>query len=102
MSSGIGSLTLQQDPVAPIGPISSTYAPSKSLLNAVTVQYARELEGTGVLINVGCPGFVKTGLNGFTGVRTPEQGAAIALRLAILPDGGPSGGFFHEDATYPW
>ncbi|WP_344183298.1 SDR family oxidoreductase [Kribbella lupini] len=102
MSSGVGSITLQQDPAAPTGPISAAYAPSKSMLNAVTVQYAKELEGSGVLVNVACPGFVSTAMNGFSGHRTPEQGAAIAIRLATLADDGPSGGFFHDDGTYPW
>jgi len=102
MSSGVGSITLQQDPDAPTGPVSAAYAPSKSMLNAVTVQYAKELEGTGILINVCCPGFVKTAINGFSGHRTPEQGAAIAVQLATLADDGPTGGFFHDDGSYPW
>ena len=102
LSSGVGSITLQQDPDAPTGPVSAAYATSKTMLNAVTVQYAKELEGTGILINVCCPGFVKTAMNGFSGHRAPEEGAAIAVRLATLPDGGPTGGFFHDGGTYPW
>jgi hypothetical protein len=35
-------------------------------------------------------------------VRTPEQGAAVAIRLASLPDGGPTGAFFDEDGEVPW
>ena len=50
----------------------------------------------------GCPGFVATDLNGFRGVRTPEQGAAIAVRLATLPDGGPTGGYFEDAGAIPW
>lgn len=48
----------------------------KTFLNAVTVQYAKELRDTNILINAACPGFTATDLNGFRGVRTPEQGAA--------------------------
>jgi NAD(P)-dependent dehydrogenase (short-subunit alcohol dehydrogenase family) len=66
------------------------------------VQYAKELADTNILINAGCPGFVATDLNGFRGVRTPEQGAAIAIRLATLPDGGPTGGFFEDAGVVPW
>ncbi|MCX2729921.1 SDR family NAD(P)-dependent oxidoreductase [Saccharopolyspora sp. NFXS83] len=102
MSSGVGSITLQQDPDAPTGPVSAAYAPSKSMLNAVTVQYAKELEGTGILVNVCCPGFVNTAINGFSGHRSPDEGAAIAVRLATLADDGPTGGFFHDDGAYPW
>ncbi|GGO01855.1 SDR family oxidoreductase [Microbispora bryophytorum] len=102
MSSTVGSLTRQTTPGAETGPISAAYAPSKTFLNAVTVQYAKELRDTNILINAGCPGFCATDLNGFRGVRTPEQGAAIAIRLATLPDDGPTGGFFDDAGPVPW
>ncbi|MDA2812361.1 SDR family oxidoreductase [Nocardiopsis sp. RSe5-2] len=102
ISSGVGSLTNQSTPGAETGPISIAYAPSKTFLNAVTVQYAKELEGTGILVNAACPGFTATDLNGHRGVRTPQQGAAIGVRLATLPDDGPSGGFFNDDGEIPW
>jgi len=102
MSSSVGSLTLQTTPGAETGPIATAYAPSKTLLNAITVQYAKELHDTNILINAACPGFTATDLNGFRGVRTPEQGAAIAIRLATLPDDGPTSGFFDDAGTVPW
>lgn len=104
MSSGTGSLTRQSatdDPLA-VGPIAVAYAPSKTFLNAVTIQYAKELRGTGVLINAACPGFVATDFNDHRGVRTPTEGAAIAIKLATLPDDGPSGGFFEDAGPVPW
>jgi NAD(P)-dependent dehydrogenase (short-subunit alcohol dehydrogenase family) len=102
MSSSVGSLTLQSRPGEMTGPISAAYSPSKTFLNAVTVQYVRELADTNILINLGCPGFCATDLNGFRGTRTAEQGAAIAIRLATLPDDGPTGGFFDDDGVVPW
>jgi NAD(P)-dependent dehydrogenase (short-subunit alcohol dehydrogenase family) len=102
MSSGVGSLTRQTTPGAETGPISAAYTPSKSFLNAVTIQYAKELRDTNILINAANPGFVATDLNNFRGVRTPQQGAAIAIRLATLPDDGPTGGFFEDDGVVPW
>ncbi|MFF3431828.1 SDR family oxidoreductase [Streptomyces sp. NPDC002602] len=104
MSSSVGSLTRQSGTTAEqtTGPIAVAYAPSKTFLNAVTLQYARELSGTNILINAGCPGYVATDLNGFHGVRTPEQGAAIAIKLATLPDDGPSGQFFEDAGVVPW
>jgi NAD(P)-dependent dehydrogenase (short-subunit alcohol dehydrogenase family) len=102
MSSSVGSMSRQSTPGAETGPISGAYAPSKTFLNALTVQYAKELADTDVLVNAGCPGYCATDLNGFRGVRTPEQGAAVALHLATLPDGGPSGGFFEDDGAVPW
>jgi NAD(P)-dependent dehydrogenase (short-subunit alcohol dehydrogenase family) len=102
MSSSVGSLTLQTTPGAETGPISAAYAPSKTFLNAVTIQYVKELRDTNILINAACPGYTATDLNGFRGVRTPEQGAAIAIRLATLPDDGPTGGFFDDAGVVPW
>jgi NAD(P)-dependent dehydrogenase (short-subunit alcohol dehydrogenase family) len=100
MSSSVGSLARQS--TEGVGPISAAYATSKTFLNAVTVQYARELADTSILINLGCPGHCATDLNGFRGHRTPEQGAAIGIRLATLPDDGPTGGFFEDDGPVPW
>jgi NAD(P)-dependent dehydrogenase (short-subunit alcohol dehydrogenase family) len=102
MSSSVGSLARQSDPAAETGPLSAAYSPSKSMLNALTIQYAKELRDTNILINAGCPGYTATDLNGFRGVRTPEQGAAIAIRLATLPDDGPTGGFFEDAGVVPW
>ncbi|MEU8972773.1 SDR family oxidoreductase [Streptomyces monashensis] len=102
MSSSVGSLTLQTTPGAETGPIAVAYSPSKTFLNAVTVQYAKELHDTNILINAACPGFCATDLNGFRGVRTPEQGAAVAIRLAALPDDGPTGRFFDDAGEVPW
>jgi NAD(P)-dependent dehydrogenase (short-subunit alcohol dehydrogenase family) len=102
MSSSVGSLTLQTTPGAETGPISAAYSPSKTFLNAVTVQYAKELHDTNILINAACPGFTATDLNNFRGTRTPEQGAAIAIRLATIPDDGPTGSFFDDAGVVPW
>jgi len=102
MSSTVGSIARQSEPGGETGPISAAYSPSKSFLNAVTVQYAKELRDTGILINLGCPGYCATDLNGFRGHRTPEQGAAIGIRLATLPDDGPTGGFFDDGGVVPW
>lgn len=102
VSSTVGSLTLQTAQAEAVGPISAAYSPTKSYLNAVTIQYAKELADTGILINAGCPGYVATDLNGHRGTRTPEQGAAIFLELATLPDDGPSGTFRDETGIQPW
>ncbi|MGW4126491.1 SDR family NAD(P)-dependent oxidoreductase [Nocardia sp. NPDC004711] len=102
MSTSVGSLTLQTTPGIDMGPIPAAYLASKTSLNAITVQYAKELSDTNILINYGCPGFTATDLNGFQGVRTPEQGAAIAIRLATLPGDGPTGGFFDDAGPVSW
>lgn len=96
MSSNTGSLTLQA------GPMLAAYAPSKSMLNSITAQYARRLAGTNVIVNACCPGYVATDFTGFNAPRKPEQGAAIALRPATRADDGPRGGFFDDEGVVPW
>ncbi|MGM1064380.1 SDR family oxidoreductase [Saccharothrix sp. Mg75] len=96
MSSNMGSLTLRT------GPVMAAYAPSKSMLNSITTQYARRLADTNVIVNAACPGYVATDFTGFAAPRTPEQGAAVAIRLATLPDDGPRGGFFDDGGVVPW
>ncbi len=101
ISSSVGSVTLQADPDIEVGPIMAAYAPTKSYLNAITVHYARQFTGTDILINAACPGLVATDFTGFQG-RPPQEAAAIAIRLATLPDGGPTGSFFNDDGAIPW
>jgi NAD(P)-dependent dehydrogenase (short-subunit alcohol dehydrogenase family) len=96
VSSNMGSLTLRT------GPVMAAYAPSKSVLNSMTVQYARRLADTRVIVNACCPGYVATDFTGFNSLRTPEQGAAIVVRLATLPDDGPRGGWFDDGGVIPW
>jgi NAD(P)-dependent dehydrogenase (short-subunit alcohol dehydrogenase family) len=101
VSSSVASLTRQADPDIEVGPIMAAYAPTKTFLNAVTVQYARQFAGTGILINAACPGLVATDFTGFYG-RSPAAGAATAIRLATLPDGGPTGTFVEDAGAIPW
>lgn len=96
VSSNMGSLALQT------GPIMAAYAPSKTMVNAMTVQYARQLVDTAVIVNACCPGYVATDFTGFASTRTPEEGARIALKLATLPDDGPRGGFFDDAGSVAW
>src|SRR4051812_29193514 len=51
MSSAVASLARQADPNIEIGPIMAAYSPSKTFLNAVTVQYVRQFASTNILIN---------------------------------------------------
>ena len=104
MSSSVGSFAVMTDADGPLAdlPASAAYVPSKSSLNAMTVQYAKEFRGTKLLINAACPGYVATDLNNHTGFRTVEQGASIAVRLATLGPDGPTGGFFDDDGPVPW
>jgi NAD(P)-dependent dehydrogenase (short-subunit alcohol dehydrogenase family) len=102
MSSTVGSFASMSDPDSPLAalPASATYPVSKTALNALTLQYAKELDG--ILVNAVCPGYCATDLNNHTGVRTAAQGAAIAVKLATLDADGPTGGFFDDNGTVAW
>ncbi len=78
------------------------YTASKAALNAWTAQLSIALRGTNVKVNACHPGWVKTDMGGATAPMAIEDGAATAVRLATLPDDGPSGGFFHLAEELPW
>jgi NAD(P)-dependent dehydrogenase (short-subunit alcohol dehydrogenase family) len=85
-----------------VGQPDMAYSSSKTALNALTVHYARELAGTAIKVNGAAPGHVATDFNGFRGTRTPEQGAAVAVWLATLPEDGPTGGVFEDNVQLAW
>jgi NAD(P)-dependent dehydrogenase (short-subunit alcohol dehydrogenase family) len=95
VSSGSGQLS-DMESGAP------AYRVSKAALNALTRTLASELEGTNVLVNAVCPGWVKTDMGGPGAKREIEEGADTIVWLATLPDGGPSGGFFRDRKPIPW
>ncbi len=78
------------------------YRISKTALNAVTKIFAEELRGTNILVNSVCPGWVKTDMGGSNAERTPEVAAGPILFLAMLPDAGPTGGFFRDREPIAW
>jgi NAD(P)-dependent dehydrogenase (short-subunit alcohol dehydrogenase family) len=84
------------------GQPSMVYSSSKTALNALTVHYAREFAGTKLKINGAAPGHVATDFNNFRGTRTPDEGAAVAIRLAALPEDGPTGAVFEDDVRLAW
>lgn len=104
VSSGSGSLTVSSDPSLPYrSHFSPLYAASKTALNALTLAMAIELEADGIPVNAVTPGFTKTGMNAYEGTETVEQGAAEAVRVALLGADGPTGGFTHATfGVVPW
>ncbi len=103
MSSGLGSLTLNSDPNYEFANVKlPAYNSSKTALNALTVQFAYELKDTSIKINSADPGYTATDLNNYHGTGTVEQAARIVVRLATLPESGPTGGFFDEKGEVPW
>ncbi|MFB4316628.1 SDR family oxidoreductase [Actinomadura sp. 21ATH] len=107
VSSGVGSLAHHTDPEHYMSalPAGAAYPASKTALNMLTVQYAKELRPEGILVNAAIPGACATDFTahlGFDIPRTAAQGAAIAVRLATLPGDGGSGGAYDDDGPVPW
>jgi (+)-neomenthol dehydrogenase len=72
--------------------IMSAYIVSKAALNSYTRILAKKYPN--MCINCVCPGYVKTDFTKNTGLLRVDQGAASVVRLALLPEGSPSGLFF--------
>ena len=77
------------------------YGVAKAALNALTRALPRDLPA-GVKINACDPGWVATRLGGVSAPLTPEQGADTPTWLALLPEDGPTGGFFRNRQPIPW
>lgn len=103
VSSTLGSLQNQGDTSSPFyGTNLLAYNSSKSALNMTTVAFSKELRDTPIKVNAVCPGYVDTDLSNHQGPRTVQQGAIAPVRLATLPDDGPTGDFFDEDGPVAW
>jgi NAD(P)-dependent dehydrogenase (short-subunit alcohol dehydrogenase family) len=111
ISSGTGSLGWAIGPGRTFPPTGTgaAYRSSKTALNALTVHYANALVESGAAgfkVNALAPGLRATELaprarSAMAG--DPAEGAAGAVRLALLPDDGPTGQFFSWDGTdVPW
>jgi NAD(P)-dependent dehydrogenase (short-subunit alcohol dehydrogenase family) len=94
VSSGLGSLAEMRGGLP-------GYRMSKTALNALTRMLAAELSSDGVLVNSVCPGWVATDMGG-SGGRPVADGAASVLWAALLPDDGPSGGFYRDGREIAW
>jgi NAD(P)-dependent dehydrogenase (short-subunit alcohol dehydrogenase family) len=80
------------------------YRSSKTAVNAITLLSAQALEADGILVNALAPGLRKTNLvPGMTAGGDPAEAAEGAVRLALLPDGGPTGALWSWDGSLaPW
>lgn len=108
VSSGTGSLTWSSTPNpqfdwerAQGGGLA--YRISKTAVNAVTLLTAQAL-GNEFKINALAPGLRRTNLiAGMTVGGAPAEAATGAVRLALLPDDGPTGALWSWDGTRaPW
>ena len=107
VSSALGSISLHADPASLIYDMKlPAYNVSKSAVNAWTVQLAWELKDSAIKVNTIHPGYVKTDMNHVDGEQRGEldvpDGARTSVRLALVDETGPNGGFFHLGESLPW
>ncbi len=95
VSSGAGQLSSMSSYAPP-------YSMSKTALHALTRLLADAGRGRNVLVNAVDPGWVRTDMGGPSAPRSVEQGADTIVWCATLPDGGPTGGYFHDRRPVPW
>ncbi|XP_037482313.1 (+)-neomenthol dehydrogenase-like [Triticum dicoccoides] len=72
----------------------AAYKVAKAAMNA----YSRMLARRHPALRVNCAhlGYVKTDITMNSGVLMPEEGARNVVKVALLPDGGPTGKYFGE------
>ena len=107
VSSALGSLALHSDPSSFLYDFKlPAYNVSKSAVNAWTVQLAYELKDTPIKVNTLHPGYVKTDMNKDGEQQNGElevpEGAQTSVRLALIDEDGPNGGFYYLDQVLPW
>lgn len=103
VSSILGSLNFHADPNSPIYHSKLfAYNSSKTAVNAFTVHLAYDLKDTKIKVNSIHPGWVQTELGGSSAPMSIEDGAKTSVELALIPDNGPTGGYFHMGQTLPW
>lgn len=81
--------------------VPGAYGVAKAALNALTRALVRDLPA-GVKVNACDPGWVKTRMGGDAAPLTPQEGADTPVWLALLPEDGPTGGFFRARRPIAW
>ena len=77
------------------------YSIAKAALNALTRTLPRDLPDY-VKVNACDPGWVRTRMGGEGAPLSPEEGADTPVWLALLPEDGPTGGFFRRRQPAEW
>lgn len=84
---------VKADRVKEEGWTTAAYSASKAGVTCMTAQVAAEHKSKGgkALINSCCPGWVSTDMTKNNGAKTPDQGAATPVLLALEDIGGKTG-----------
>lgn len=108
VTSGMGSLTLHNDPTWKYyHNKGAVYHSSKAALNMYTIVLAYELRDTPFKVNAVDPGFTATDFNQHRGTGSVEEAGTRIVKYAILDANGPTGRFISEEnnpetGEIPW
>ncbi|MET8863749.1 SDR family oxidoreductase [Nonomuraea sp. NPDC004580] len=103
VSSERGSLGRALDQGHPLWPmLNLAYTSAKAALNMITIAYAKELWNTPIKVNAVDPGWVRTDINHNAGTKSPEEGAAPIVDMALLGSDGPTAAFVQHEGPLPW
>lgn len=98
ITSGLGSLTLHNDPNWKYYQVkSAAYGPSKTALNAYTIVLAHELKDSNFKVNVIDPGYTATDFNHHSGPGSVESAASFIIKHTLTEDDAPTGQFVSND-----
>lgn len=98
VTSGLGSLTLHNDPAWKYYDVKAAiYNSSKAALNMYTISLAYELSDTPFKVNAVDPGFTATDFNHHSGPGTVEEAGGRLVKYATIDAEGPTGKFFSDD-----
>ncbi|KAJ9659323.1 hypothetical protein H2198_003199 [Neophaeococcomyces mojaviensis] len=79
------------------------YDSSKAALNMLGLNYARILEDTDAMVNIVCPGLVRTKATNFHPMgSSTEVGAQRIVELATAAKGGPTATYSDRHGSIPW
>jgi NAD(P)-dependent dehydrogenase (short-subunit alcohol dehydrogenase family) len=104
VSSRMGSLSIATDKTSAVYSMDyKAYDSSKAALNMLALNYARILEGDGAMVNLVCPGLVKTKMtNNHPWGTSTEVGAQRIVELATAGKGGPTATYSDREGIVPW
>ena len=98
VTSGLGSLTLQDDPSWKYYQVKpASYVSSKAALNGFTLVLAHNLRDTSFKVNAVDPGYTATDFNNYSGPGSVSDAAGRVVKAAMLGPDGPTGQFFSDD-----
>ncbi|KAM0708889.1 hypothetical protein Q7P35_002925 [Cladosporium inversicolor] len=100
-SSSVGSLhQAAEDNMIP--GVWIAYRSTKSALNMIMVQYAKQLEGEGFIVSASNPGYCATSLNAYSGLKDPREGAKALIRCATGAKEDVHCLMVNETGAEPW